>query len=550
VKKYLKNAIPAKATPQTQPIPGKPMVKNNAGGYTFEISIWERLKKFTILGAEGGTYYTTERALTLENATNVQLCIQTDGLRTVREIVAISDGGRAPRNDPAIFALAMAASMGDAGTRKAAFDALPQVCRIGTHLFAFVEFVQTMRGWGRGLRRAVGAWYTEKTARDVVYQVVKYRQRNGWTHTDTLRKAHPIPSDETYKAIFQWITRRDEATWAQAANIPADAALAYIHAFERVQQAQNVETVLSLIQEYKLPREALPTDWLREPAIWEALLQDMPMTAMIRNLGVMSKVGLLVPMSHAEQLVVARLTDAERLRKARVHPIAVLSALRVYGLGISLKGQAYQPYMAQTQPKEWQPTPKVLDALDSAFELAFQAIEPTNKRTMLALDVSGSMTAGNIVGVPGLTPRDASAAMAMVTARTERDYMFTAFCDKMVPLNISAKMRLDDVIKAINGLPFGGTDCALPMLYALDKNLSIDTFVVYTDNETWAGKIHPSQALAQYREQTGIPAKLIVVGMTATQFSIADPNDMGMMDVIGFDSAAPGVMADFSAGRI
>lgn len=550
VKNYLKNAMQPQATPQNQPIPGKQMVKNNAGGYTFEISIWERLKRFIVLGAETGTYYVSERTLTVDNANNVMACIQEDGLRTVREIVAISDDGRAPRNDPAIFALALAASMGDAGTRKAAFDALPQVCRIGTHLFTFVEFVQTMRGWGRGLRRAVSAWYHSKTPRDLAYQVVKYRQRNGWTHTDTLRKAHPTPENDTYKAIFQWITRREEATWAQAATIPAEEALAYIHAFERVQQAQNIKTVLSLIQEYRLPREALPTTWLREPAIWDALLADMPMTAMIRNLGVMSKVGLLTPMSSAERTVISRLTNAEHLQKARVHPIAILSALRVYGLGFSLKGQAYHPYLTKQQDKEWAPTPKVLDALDTAFELAFKAVEPTNKRTMLALDVSGSMTGGSIAGVPGLTPREASAAMAMVTARTERDYMFTAFCDKMVPLNISAKMRLDDVVKTTNNLPFGGTDCALPMLYALENKLSVDTFVVYTDSETWFGKIHPSQALTQYREKTGIPAKLIVVGMTATKFTIADPNDAGMMDVVGFDSAAPSVMADFSAGRI
>jgi 60 kDa SS-A/Ro ribonucleoprotein len=42
---------------------------------------------------------------------------------------------------------------------------------------------------------------------------------------------------------------------------------------------------------------------------------------------------------------------------------------------------------------------------------------------------------------------------------------------------------------------------------------------------------------------------LIVVGMTANQFTIADPSDPGMLDVVGFDIAAPQVMTDFSAGR-
>ena len=84
------------------------------------------------------------------------------------------------------------------------------------------------------------------------------------------------------------------------------------------------------------------------------------------------------------------------------------------------------------------------------------------------------------------------------------------------------------------------------MLFALEQRLEIDTFVIYTDNETWAGTIHPDEALRTYRERTGIAAKLVVVGMTATGFTIADPNDAGMLDVVGFDSAAPAVIADFA----
>jgi 60 kDa SS-A/Ro ribonucleoprotein len=91
----------------------------------------------------------------------------------------------------------------------------------------------------------------------------------------------------------------------------------------------------------------------------------------------------------------------------------------------------------------------------------------------------------------------------------------------------------------------GGTDCALPMLYATAQRLKVDAFCVFTDNETWAGDIHPYQALEQYRHELGIAAKLVVVGLTATEFSIANPDDAGMFDVVGFDTAAPAVMADF-----
>src|SRR5690606_25381453 len=136
-------------------------------------------------------------------------------------------------------------------------------------------------------------------------------------------------------------------------------------------------------------------------------------------------------------------------------------------------------------------------------------------------------------------------AMSMVTARTEKQHHFVGFSHSIIDLPISARMGLQEVTKAISGIPFGSTNCAAPMMHALNKGIEADVFVVYTDNETYQGSIHASEALNMYRKATGIPAKLIVVGMTATGFSIADPNDAGMFDVVGFDSKAVSLMADF-----
>lgn len=550
MKTYLKNFL--NQTPQSQSIPNSAQVPNSAGGYSWELDMWGRLQRFLILGSEGGTYYINQHQLTVENANSVIDAIQADGLRVVDEIVRLSTDGRAPKNDPAIFALALAASVGDDATRKAALDALPKVCRIGTHLFSFAEYIKGMRGWGRGLRRGIGAWYLTMDEGRLAYQAVKYRQRNGWTHRDVLRLAHPTPINDVQTALFQWVTHRNDDTpmealaWRNAETAPENESLAFIWAFEQIQKAETVDEVLRLIADYDLPREALPTRWLNDVQVWDALLVKMPMTAMLRNLATMTKIGLLEIGNEATKIVVERLTDVGRLRKARIHPISVLSALRVYAGGRNLRGG----YMRYGSEPDWIPVPQIVDALDSAFELAFMNVEPSNQRLMLALDVSGSMQSGFVAGVTGLTPRDASAAMAMVTARTEPNYMFTGFSTSMIPLTITGKMRLDTVVKTVSGLPFGGTDCAQPMLYALQNKLKIDTFVVYTDSETWHGDIHPAQALRQYRNKTGIDAKLIVVGMTSNGFTIADPNDKGMLDVVGFDSATPNIMADFSRGVI
>jgi 60 kDa SS-A/Ro ribonucleoprotein len=88
------------------------------------------------------------------------------------------------------------------------------------------------------------------------------------------------------------------------------------------------------------------------------------------------------------------------------------------------------------------------------------------------------------------------------------------------------------------------------MIWATKERVPVDTFVVYTDNETWAGQVHPAEALKNYRQKMGIGAKLVVVGMTSTGFTIADPQDAGMLDVVGFDTTAPNVITEFSRSNV
>jgi 60 kDa SS-A/Ro ribonucleoprotein len=503
-------------TSQSEPLPGQ--VPNSAGGHAYEVSDWARMQRFLVLGSEGGSYYTSERKLTRDNAQATMRCIAQDGQHAVREIVAISKAGRAPKNDPAIFALALAAAADDTQTRTAALAALPEVCRIGTHLFTFAGYVENFRGWGRGLRSAVGRWYERE---DLAYQLVKYRQRGGWTHRDLLRLSHPSPS-----SLLAW-----------AAGKPAEDLPELILAFEAAQRARTPQETAKLIRLHPdLPREALNPDHLTSLEVWDALLdQGMPMTALIRNLATMTRIGLVRPMSDATRRVVEQISDSERLRKARVHPLSVLVALKTYESGRSARGAG-----------EWSPVGQIVDALDSAFYAAFGNVELTNKRTMLALDVSGSMGFPEIAGMPGITPRIGSAAMALVTAATEPQHMFAGFSHNLVSLTISPRQRLDDVVRYLSSVPMGGTDCALPIIAAIQNDIEIDLFVVYTDSETWAGRIHPSQALTEYRQQTGIDAKLVVVGMVSNGFSIADSRDPGMLDVVGFDTATPNVISEFA----
>lgn len=534
-------------TPQRERTPGTAQVPDSAGGYAWPVDEWARLDRFLILGSEGGTYYIGERALTRESARAVEACIAIDGARVVRRVLEVSEAGRAPKNDPALFVLAMAAGLGDARTRALALEALPRVARTGTHLFHWLRFVGAFRGWGRGVRRAVGRWYTEKGVDALAYQLLKYPQRDGWAHRDALRLAHPTAPTPAHAQLFRFAARGWEG-WEGAVPLglegvpPLEAVRALRWAADSVRAAREAA---ELIRRNGLVREMIPTHLLRYPVVWEALLERMPLGALVRNLGVMSKVGVLTDGSENADRVAARLTDRDALRHARLHPLAILAALVTYRSGRGVRGQG-----------SWTPVARIVDALDAAFYLAFANAPSTGRRLLLALDVSGSMSSP-VHGLDFVSCREASGALALVTAATEPRHRFVAFTagpygsrwpnvgSGLTPLALSPRQRLDDVVRAVSNLPFGGTDCALPMVEALKHEWEVDAFVVYTDNETWAGSIHPVQALRAYRNAMGIPAKLIVVAMASNGFSIADPDDGGMLDVVGFDAAVPAVMAEF-----
>lgn len=506
--------------------------RNAAGGYAFTLDDAARLRRFLTLGVDGGTYYATSRELAKDNAAVVGRMAESDPQALVDTIVEVSTRGSAPKQNPALFALAYAASVPESS--QLALAALAQVARTGTHLFLFAAYVEQFRGWGRGLRRAVGSWYTAKDADAVVYQAVKYRQREGWSHRDLLRLAHPETTVPELKDTFDWVVRGSVGD-----HVPA-----LVEGFVQAQQATDAETWARLVREYRLTWEMLPDAALGERMVWGALLDvGLPQTALMRQLPRLTRLGLLPEFGGRTGEVVGQLTDADRLRKGRIHPVNVLVAQRTYVSGRSARGAG-----------EWTPTRQVVDALDAAFYTAFGAVEPSGTRTLLAVDVSGSMGVP-ISGMP-ITAREASAALVLVQLATEQSATAVGFSaggrdwysSALKRLRISPRQRLDDALRVVHEMPMGGTDCSLPMRHATERKLKVDTFVIYTDNETWAGEIHPHQALAEYRQRSGIAAKLIVVGMTATGFSIADPSDGGMLDVVGFDAAVPSLITEFARG--
>jgi len=520
-----KDILNKKVTPQSEAIPGKDMVQNNAGGYVFELDKFKQLERFLILGTTGGTYYVKERPLTKENATVITDCLDESPVDTLDLILNISGNGRAASNEPALFALAVACSYKD--SIKAGLNILPQVARTGTHLFHFVQYLDSMRGWGRAIRNGVGKWYTEKPVEELAFQVAKYKQRDGWSHKDVLRLAHPKPSTVGQEEIFSYVVGKRE-------EVPQIGLLKTMNALSK---AKTESEVISIIEKSgNAVMEILPTQWKNNANVQKALLPTLGMTALVRNLGNFGASGLLVSGNwDVINEIVDRLSNDVAIKKSRIHPMQALLAYLTYSKGSGFKGG-----------NSWEVVPQISDALEELVYKSFKNVEPTNKKYYLALDVSSSMSWSYAGNSDILTCSQASAVMAMTIARTEKNSIIKGFSTKLVDLGIGRNTSINEAFRIVSNLPFGGTDCAQPIIDALNKNIYIDTFVVITDNETWAGTIHPAQALKKYQSKINKNAKLVVIAMTSTGFSIADPSCPEMLDIVGFDTNIPNILAEFS----
>jgi 60 kDa SS-A/Ro ribonucleoprotein len=519
---------------QSEPLDER-QVENSAGGYVFQVDDFTRLQRFLVLGSDKPTYYASARKLTVENAGCATRCWAESPSRTAGMLADLRN--RVPKLDPMIFVLALGFAHKEVAARQAAERVFPAIITNASQLFSFMAVVMKMRGTGRILRRALRDWYESRDAETLAYQMIKYRERQGYDHRKVLEVSHPRVTVSTKSGQIESVDQLKGALFRRVRQRDAGHDFSYLpdrghegllppqyRAFETAQHA-DIEKICELIQEYRLPWEAIPNDRLRHPKVQRALIPNMPLGAFLRQLGLLSKIGVL------DRGDMEKFKDLEAVRRSKLHPYQVLTALATYRDGRGMRS-------------DWPVHGFVLEALNDLFYAAFQNVEPTGKRIMLALDVSDSMGCAHIQG-DALTAREASGAMAMVTLRREAYCDVVAFRRSLQPLPLHARMSLEEVVLSLNCMDFGGTDCSQPMLYASEHGREYDAFVIYTDNETWAGHQHPVQALRDYRRRFVKDAKLIVVGMTSTGFSIADPEDPRMLDVVGFDSAAPGLIADF-----
>jgi 60 kDa SS-A/Ro ribonucleoprotein len=547
------------------------MVENAAGGYAFRAGDWERLDRFLILGTEGGTYYASERQLTRENAAVVRRCMTKDLPRTVARTVEVSTDGLAPKNSPAILALALAFCemrrpgeyadhpRGDHSAHTELLRlALRRVCRTGTHLMEFLDAATALRGGGRGLNAAVRAWMNGRDTDKLAFQMTKYRSREGWTWRDILRRFRPKPGDDgARQTLYRWAAGGDVMPklegegglqGAGAAALMPDALRRYLAvqaAF--MPDAKIPGGVPGVLRAERAPWEWVPSERSTDKDVLDALFDNMPLGATVRQLSKLTAHGVLP--ARADECI-ARLLDPEQIKGARMHPVNLFTAQKAYEQG---KGRHLT----------WTPHSPIVDALDDAFRVALQVGEPIEANVLIAVDTSGSMSGGGGWGgspTPA-PPIELGAAMALGLFASckhadvigfdcaSRGYGAYQTSEGWTDVPLSKRMRCVDAARAF-GTAGGSTDCSLPFKVAKAKGRAYDAVVVFTDGESWAGAQHPMQAFDALRRSTSPHCRLVWCAMTASGTTLGDPQDpSNQLGICGFSADVPKLISDFVARK-
>ncbi|XP_062571413.1 RNA-binding protein RO60-like [Saccostrea cucullata] len=547
-------------------------VINQDGGYVFKTTLEMQLCSFICTGSSSRNYRTRSREIRLEDVAFVSQLIKNGlGERVVELLLHFRP--RAFRQDPLLFVLAMCCRSSDTATKRAGYIALPSICRIPTHLFKFLDFCQKInqgnfqsKGWGRAHRKAICDWYhsygtSETKLKLLALHITKYPKRHGWRHKAVMRLAHLKVKDDEDPALKYLVIlamkgkeyadstpfmenqkNRDSYQTSILKNISN-----LLSSIEMAKRTKDVAQVKKLILKHRLVREHIPTCFLNDREVWLALARHMPILALIRNLGKMSKLKIFErgtseeKPSFEEYLALEKLKNEEIITKEKVHPFTYMLAINQYKKGEN-----------RSKSLQWPVYPQICSALKEGLYLSFRNIKPTNKRFLVALDISRSIEESvTVAGSPSLQALDVAAFMLSLTIRTEENYHAIVFSNnRATALPIRPDDDIDGIANKIKEMrsPTGEfvADAALPFKYAIENKKKCDVFIIYTDSFATFGTPHPGQAFKFYRQSSNSPdAKLIVCNLACSDVSIGDIEDQHTLTVCGFDSYVPHIISNF-----
>jgi 60 kDa SS-A/Ro ribonucleoprotein len=469
---------------------------------------------------------------------------------------------------PIAYTLAVCARSTSQSVSEAAYAAIQTVCKTPEQLFMFLHYCQesiggmNLKTWPRKHRKAIARWYTENPQyrHDPIYlarHVTKYRKRHGFTHKKVLKSCHPKSShcSAELKYILCYVVKgiaKANQTFPELMNSGRTSnqnVAEFLTDVETIKKKRVPEDdTIALIKKWNLTWENIPTEFLRFKEVWRALLLFMPMTALLRNLGKLTKYGLLQPGSEEEARVCSRIENKQILQGARLHPIQILSSLNGYRRGRGLR----------TNQRRWAVNPNIVQSLMKAFVAQLNStIQPPNQSRQILVAINTQISMDNhVVGIPLMNCKQTAAAIAMtlkVCHSSSQTVTFgSANTAQLFPLQRENNMF--DVEQNLEEIQTrqdrDSANFKAPFQYALENMTRVDAVILMTDHLTPGDQIDIRDAYAIFREHSPNTLLITVCFKKSEEVPpVADPRDPQMLDVIGVDSHAVDTILSFISGQ-
>lgn len=475
--------------------PQLPTTKNKEGFSAYTRSLEEQYVQTLLTNTLGNTFYTDQNQM-IEEATQLHHEIAKENPHFMVKAIVFARNEGFMRLQP-LFGLAILSLY-----RPDLFSSVfLQVVRIPSDLSDFLTILQSMgRGeGGRAVKRQVNRFLANVSE----YWALKYNGRGrGYSLGDVIATAHPKPIDLKQQALFRYL-RGHEVN---------KALLPQIEAVEKLKQAKTENEQIEWIQTGKLPYETVTSAIKPTKAIWEALLYQMPVFALLRHLQALTRAGVFDDRAHLEYAV-KRLTDRQALHKTKILPFQFAKAFK------------------QVEH------PELRDALRVAVDLTFDNLPELGEKTAIFLDISGSMS-GDYLQIGSVF------ALALYK-KTKGNSLFWLFDTNVVDAKPS---RFDSILSQAEKIRArGGTDTGAPVRKLTQERRLVDQIIIITDEQQNSGSPF-YRDLLNYRSAVNPHVKAFIVDIAPYRHAMVPPQDESTFYIYGWSDTVLSYIAQAATG--
>jgi len=379
-------------------------------------------------------------------------------------------------------------------------------------------------GMGRGMRKLIQSCYLKQDAVDLAIETQRVHSRHRWSHADLIKMAHvTAKGDPTKEAVLDVCVRGYDSVQKKLEGNPGPNTTKIMDYIGKVRQLKalqpskankgvwNLEEAVHLIGELSFDIDHLPTEQLKEAAVWEAGLKRLPLKRLLDHLKALARRDFLSdPNSGVFQVVLKSLKAGDNpgkldqaLRNSNLTPAQIL----VHHTKVS---EAWKPLPGQPKEKLGTVHPNLIDALDDLLHrsLNLQSSARVEGKMLVAIDCRPTLAKNNCWGQEGLTCARAAAA-SLLTLKAQGATLEVITSVKRPPgiievgLGIGDGTRIGEAESAFTSVqePKLVEPCEI-VAWARERGKVFDMILVISDSCTVV-KPGLKEELIKYREEVG-----------------------------------------------